>query len=425
MAPFFWKSGGRGGTTVDAPAGGLAGGCAAAPEGARSEGELEAYVVRQPVFDRALHVVAYRLLFRAGAVRSLVAPSQPGIGALTRGRTAHVHLRADERRVPRLDLLPRDTVVEIHDAPADAAALADCQALIARGARLSLRGYDGDPRWEPLLPLVTLVKIDFGRRRGEALRAIADRLRDRGLTLGAEGLMRRVDHLEAIGLGCSLFEGAFYTDPEHVRHDEVPILKINQLRLLDELYRPGLDFERIEFVLKRDVALSVKLLRHLNSAAFGHRQRVTSIRQALVMLGETPFKVWASAVALAAIGADKAPELLAACLVRARLCELAGRRSPVGRELDLFLLGMLSLLDALFGRPLAEILAELPIAPEVETALAGADGPLGDVLRLARAFEAGRWDEVATIEGRIGLHAPGAAAIYREAVAWTDQIVGV
>src|SRR5262249_26107935 len=145
---------------------------------------------------------------------------------------------------------------------------------------------------------------------------------------------------EARELGYSYFQGYFFQRPEIVSREEIPPFKITHLDFLRELQQPELSFDRIEQVIRRDVSLAVKLLRYLNSASFYWRSRVTSLKHAMVLLGERAFRKWASLITIVGISNDRPPELVVSCLVRAHFCEAVCRATNRGDlELDAFLVG--------------------------------------------------------------------------------------
>src|SRR5262249_17022509 len=156
------------------------------------------------------------------------------------------------------------------------------------------------------------------------------------------------------------------------------------LRLLRELGHPALDFDRMEGLIKREVSLSLRILRFLNSAAFAWRSEIVSIKHALTLLGERVLRKWACTVALLAIGDDRPRALLGTCLERARFCELLGQHMG-GNDFELFLVGLLSAADAIVRRPMAELVQSLACPPEVAAALCGAKNRLGQALGLALA----------------------------------------
>ena len=132
--------------------------------------------------------------------------------------------------------------------------------------------------------------------------------------------------------------------PKIIEGRDIAGSKHKYLLFLREVHSPELDYNRLETLIKSDSSLSVKLLRYLNSAGMGVREKISSIKQALVLLGEKPLRKWASLVAMTCLGEDKPSELVRLSLARAEFCELLGDDlRMVGRGLDLFLLGLLLL----------------------------------------------------------------------------------
>ncbi len=152
------------------------------------------------------------------------------------------------------------------------------------------------------------------------------------------------------------------------------------------------------------------------------RHRLTSIRQALALLGEVPLRKWASIVALGALGQDKTPELLLTCLARARFCELlAPKIGLAGRELDLFLMGLFSAIDAFMDQSLDAVLAQVALPEDVSAAILGANTILGKTYRLVMAFERGNAMLIDSTSGAMKITSNDAAQIYAEAIRWADQ----
>lgn len=149
----------------------------------------------------------------------------------------------------------------------------------------------------------------------------------------AEKVESPKDVQEGINAGYTLFQGYFFCKPEMVKSRSLPEYKVNYIWFLQELSRPDLNLDEVESIIKQEPSLSMKLLRLLNSAAMGLCREVTSIRHALLLLGETPLKKWATLIAFSTLGDDKPTELLATCLLRARFCETVGQKAHMaGRE---------------------------------------------------------------------------------------------
>ncbi len=263
----------------------------------------------------------------------------------------------------------------------DSEVAAACAAAKAAGYRLALDDFVFRPEYEALLPYADYIKIDFlvttGAERAEVVRKFAGR----GIHMLAEKVETYEDFHDGLAAGYEFFQGYFFCKPEMVTGKDVSALKTNLVRLIQEVNRPELDFDGLEALIKREVALSVKLLRYLHSAGFGWKHDVSTIGQALRVLGERPTRKWASLVALTLIGEDKPQELVATSLVRAQFCEELGAiASLADRQADLFLVGLLSTLDALLDKPIDEILEQMSISEEISHALLDGDSLLGEHL---------------------------------------------
>jgi EAL and modified HD-GYP domain-containing signal transduction protein len=163
--------------------------------------------------------------------------------------------------------------------------------------------------------------------------------------------------------------------------------QLSILQLVAALQNPDIEFSDLETLVSRDVALSYRLLRYMNSAFFGLRREVDSIGRALRMLGLENVKRWVTLSIFAGVE-DKPRELIETALVRARFCELAGE----GDSDQLFTLGLFSVVDALMDAPMEEIVNSIPFTEEMRSALVTHEGPQGALLASALSFERGEFE---------------------------------
>ena len=400
---------------------------------------VDLFVARQPIFDRARNVVAYELLFRSGlqnafgnadpnqASVSMLDTSLLGFGleSLVGDKQAYFNATRDVKVKQHWALLPSSqSVIEILETvEPDDEVYAACLAAKQAGYKLALDDFVFRPAYEPLLGLTDVVKVDFLATKGEERRSLVSRFGPRGIRMLAEKVETYEEFQFGLDAGYELFQGYFFCKPEVITGKDVPSVKTNLLRLIQEINRPDLDFDRLEQVIKSEVALSVRLLRYLRSAGFGWRHEIESIGQALRVLGENNTRKWASLVALTMIGDDKPTELITTSLVRAQLCEQLGIEGKLpGRHSDLFLAGLLSTLDALLDRPMDAILTQLSVTEEIRSALTGGGTPLGDTLQLAVSYDRADWDRVAELAPRFKMPAPVLPAAYRHAVEWVSKL---
>lgn len=396
---------------------------------------MDLFVARQPILDRKRALHAYELLFRSGpenvfrhgdadhASASVIEQGllQFGLDALLGDRPAFVNVT---RRILLRELwalFPRDRiVVELLETVEPEPEVIDaCRALKRAGYRLALDDFVERPGYAPLLELADIVKVDFLQSASLERRTLARKLRPRGIELLAEKVETNEDVVEAISLGYQLFQGFFFQKPEMLSRRDVPAFKLNYLRFLREVNRPEVDLDRLERVIKQEASLSVRLLRYLNTASFGWRESVQSIKHALLLLGQQTVRKLASLVALTALGEDKAQQLVLTCLQRARFCEQAAAACGLEeRRVELFLMGLLSHVDALVGRPMEELLGELAVSPAIEAALLRGDPPLGPVLALAGAWDRADWDRVGELIASLGLPEDELPGLQGEAATW-------
>lgn len=403
---------------------------------------MDLFVARQPIFDRHRKVVAYELLFRSGlqnafgnadptkASRQMLDTTLLGFGldALIGDKFGYFNATRDVLVNQHWSLLPRErTVIEVLETvEPDAEVVAACQAAKTGGYRLALDDFVFRPDYEALLKLTDVVKVDFLATRGAERQQLAQQFVPRGITMLAEKVENYEEYQAGLDAGYELFQGYFFCKPEMVTGKDVPAVKSNLLRLIQEINRPDVDFDNLERIIKSEVALSVRLLRYLRSAGFGWRHDIESIGQALRVLGESNTRKWASLVALTMIGEDKPAELITTSLVRAQLCEQLGIEANLpDRQSDLFLAGLLSTLDALLDKPMGEILSQLAITDEIRSALSGGDTALGETLQLAVSYDRADWERVAQLAPRMALPAPVLPIAYRHAVEWVNTLNAV
>ncbi len=399
---------------------------------------MQLFVARQPIFDVHRAVFAYELLLRDSydnfcpkidsndAASRVISDSASGFGlnALTANKGAFVNFTKQAITEEFYTVLPPTwLVVELLETvDPDAEVIAACKALKDKGYLLALDDFVDRPEYAPLVELADFIKVDFLDTPAEERWRIARRYGSR-VALLAEKVETLEDVEQAIEHGYQYLQGFFFCRPEIIARRDIPGFKLNYLRFFEEISRPELDFNRLEQIIEREVSLSIKLLRLLNSAMLGYFGGVNTVWQALLVLGERTMKRWASMIAMTELGDDKPRELVVTCLVRARFCELLGQAAGLhDRNHDLFLVGMLSLIDALVGRPLIEVLDELAVSREIRESLTEADSPMAIVRALVVAHERGSWETVDRLAAQLSLSEVPIADLYRVAVVWADDV---
>jgi c-di-GMP-related signal transduction protein len=377
----------------------------------------EKFIARQPIFDEKLKLFAYELLFRASdknvfqprpeASSSVIVDSVTlfDLQALLGHAKAFINLDQAALQRGAARLLPSDRVIiEILETVVPSPEIVQvCRELCASGYTIALDDFVDHPKWEPLVSLAKFIKVDFRASDLDARRAMAERFRSRGIQLVAEKVETQMELNEARSLGYAFFQGYFFCKPAMVSTRDIPGNKLNYIRLLQAVSSPESSLDDVENLLKHDPSLVYKLLRYLNSPLLGLRNEVHSVRYAVTLLGEIEFRRWVSIVAIVAMASDKPPELIRTALTRAFFCEeISSSMGMTPDSSDLFLMGLLSVTDALLDRPIAEILAILPISNEVRTALCGGSNRFRDVYDTLLAYERADWNALTEIVTRSG-----------------------
>lgn len=392
-------------------------------------------IARQAIHDRWNRVVGYALLMRdprggelsddEHVATRVIVETFTGIGVAAIAGEQPAHVRVPRRFLLELHALalpPERVVLEVADpGPDDDALRAVLERLAAQRYRVSLVCDPRGPAPLELARVAESVKLDVRDLGDDELDDCAARFQRVSGTLIAVGVDTPALRQRCRLAGFDRFQGFFLSTPDLVAGAAPPSARIGELRALAGLYAQS-TFEQLEETISRDVGLSFRLMTYLNSAYFNLPRRVASVREALVLLGMHAVRRWATLIALS--GAQDTPtELTVTALVRARLCELIARDLDPALEIEpeaCFTVGLFSVVDAIAQAPLAQAIETLPLTEAARAALLEHEGPMGDALAAAIAWERGELDEVAR-------RLPGIAVrdLYLSAVAWADSTSGM
>jgi EAL and modified HD-GYP domain-containing signal transduction protein len=386
----------------------------------------DVFVARQPIFNRDLDVVGYELLFRSREAQAIPSPegatasvvlnafTEIGLERIVGDRTAWINVSRDFILSGLAETLPagRVRLELLEDQLLDDQLIEALNELSAGGYRIALDDFEYSEAAEPLIGLVDVVKLDVRALGQGGMSEHAGRLKPHGVRLLAEKVETREEYAFCVELGCELFQGYFFCRPELLRDREIVASRLSLLEVIAALQDPGVDFSQLERLISRDVSLSLRLLRYINSAFFGLRMEVSSIGQALALLGVQNLRRWATLSVFASID-DKPPELTVTALIRGRFCELAGEHLSAVQG-ELFTLGMFSVIDALMDSEIGEVLASIPFPGDMRQALIAHAGDKGALLECVQALEAGDFD-------RAQQSVPDAGALYVDALVWANE----
>jgi len=398
------------------------------------------FIARQPIFNRQKEVVAYELLFRAGIENSFDgyadgdnASSRTlldsfllfGMKELTGGKRLFINFTRNLLLSDMVTAFPREMlVIELLESiKPEPEILTACKHLKECGYQMALDDFVFQEEFLPLMDFMDIVKVDFQDTAEKERKQIFKKVNSQHIQFLAEKVETMEEFSQASEMGYDLFQGYFFSKPTMVSTKDIPSVKVNMLRLLNRIYQKDVNFLEIEDIIKKDVSLAYKLIRFINSAAFGLHLEVHSIRHVLNLLGINELRKWMSLVVLSQLSHDKPEELMTNSIIRARFCELIADNIQLKkRGPELFLMGLFSLIDAFFERPMEEILDELPLSIDVKLALIDQSGIFGHVLRLVENYEKGAWDDIFNIASQLKLPEEVIPEMFFESIVWANAL---
>jgi EAL and modified HD-GYP domain-containing signal transduction protein len=366
------------------------------------------FIGRQAIFDRQMEVYGYELLYREGDTEGVqvsdgdLASSRVmlnafmdiGLECLVGPHHAFINLTrnffADSPSIP---FEQGQVVLELlEDLAVDEHLIQSVASLASQGYSLALDDYEFDPRWDPLLPYISIIKVEVPAVCPDTQRDKIQSLQQQGIRLLAEKVETEEEYRLYHDLGFDYFQGYFFSRPKTVKGRRLGENQLVIMQLLARLNDPDIGVSELERLISQDVALSYKILKYINSAAMALPRKLDSIGQAVVYLGLQRIKAWANLIALSRVE-NKPQEILYTALVRANMCQQLIQRSGQHNAETAFTVGLLSTLDLLLDSPLAEVLKELPLSDEIHAALLGKSGPIGEALACTLAYEFQNWEQ--------------------------------
>jgi EAL and modified HD-GYP domain-containing signal transduction protein len=358
-------------------------------------------VSRQPIYRSDLREFAYELLFRDGnktaatftngdhATASIIVNTfmEIGLNEVVGKSLAFINFERNLILGGYCESLPRDRVVlEILESVSpDTVLIEKLWKLRSKGYRIALDDFICSDS-AALLEVANFVKFDLIANDWETLEKSMSLVRKYPVQLIAEKVETVEQFERCKELGFDYFQGYFFCRPQLVQGRKVPVSRLAAMRLMVQLNSAEVDVDELQKVISADVTLTYKLLRYINSAMYSLARNVTSIRHAIMLVGQQKIRTWASLILLSSVE-SKARDLVITGAVRGRMCEELATTLGLPNPDRMFLVGVLSVLEGILDQPMDEILSQLPLDPDMADALRCQKGALGAVLRSVLEYE--------------------------------------
>ena len=401
---------------------------------------IKSYVARQPIFNTDQSVYGYELLYRGFSKNNtekvdgdtatsevlINSFSTIGIESITQKKRAFINFTKKllVKEVPTIFDKEIIIVEVLENIEINQQMIAICKKLKDKGYIIALDDFIFDESYLPLLKIADIIKVDFLYSTQSQRKKIESIAREHAVTLLAEKIETREEFERAKELGYSYFQGFFFKKPEIFEGDEIPVYPNNYFMALDELNKKEPDFNKVADIIRNDMSLSYKLLKLINSAAFGMRTEVKSIKQALVILGIAEMKKWLNLIVLKKIAKDEPKEIMKTALIRAKTAEEIGKEIVTGvNPSELFLIGLFSMLDTLMHQDKKLLMEDLPISQRIKDAILGKEGIYRDILQLIISYEEGRWNMVDIFCKKLELDKEKISTSFISSIEWGEKVI--
>lgn len=402
----------------------------------------EIFIARQPLLDNNNNVFGYELLFRrgqqseaadfnsplnAGSTVLLNILSNLGQDWLLDDKIAFINVEELFLQSSFLDLLiPEKTVFEITPNTIVSDKLLETILLLkSENFKFALDDCAHLEDKKPLISLMDYIKIDC-QRTGMIglLKEIKNiKLLDRNnkFKIVVQKIETMNEFKTCKDFNVDLYQGYYFSKPQ-IFSSKTLSPNFTKLTQLLELTRNDGAINKIEELLKTDPALSYKILRYINSAGLGLSCEIKSLKHAISILGYKKLHKWITLLLLT-VNSNTPSVLIKDCIIRARFLENVGKAFYKGEELDnLFITGMFSMLDIMFGVPMKDVLPSLNLSEEVNDALLNACGPYYDFLLLAKKLEEDvPYEDIEMLALGLGLTPTKINTAHIEAMKWVNR----
>jgi len=401
---------------------------------------MKVFLARQAIFDRSNNVIAYELLFRNGyenvyncvdgnkATLNVIANSfyELNFKRVTDNKRAFINFTEELIHDEIATILPfKDVVIEIlEDVEPTDEIISACKRLKEQGFTLALDDFVFDKKYNKLVELIDIIKVDFLITKGYDRKKIFNLLKiNNKIKFLAEKVESIEEYNEAMYFGYTYFQGYYFSKPIILSEQSVHNNENIALKILKLVNNKDFNFRDLESLILKDVGLSYKLTKLIKSSAYGARNKVNSIQYAIAFLGEKEIVKWLYVVILNDLKGNKPNELIKVSLQRAKFCELICNNSICKEKTFLaYITGLFSVMDAILNCSMESIVNDIYLHDEVKDGLIGVENTLNLILKVVVSYEKGEWENAILYAKMIEVDNNEISHIYLEALKWADNI---
>lgn len=399
---------------------------------------MDIFIGSQNIYNRAGKVVACELLYRNSLLNrydesvsseeasySIIKNiTDLGLDIVTGGKIALINCDDKVLRDDIITILPKDKVVIelLETIKPTEEIIKEIKKLSDFGFKLALDDVVDLSEIMDFLPFISCVKVDYKLVKDSKKKVIAEFCKHLGIKMLAEKIENEEEYKEALDLGFDYFQGYYLSKPKVRQAHDVELKSSSLYKLLGEITKDKMDLNKIENIMKSDAGLMYKFIRFVNSASNGFVERVSDIKQSIMLIGEEQFRKWILVFFYADLNGEDNEEYTNTAVVRGRFCELIMEKIDRKKKNDAFISGLLLDINLLLGKEIDEILNEIHMSNEIDNALRGRSGLIKDVLDIAVNYnEMGR-EQINDLCKKIGIDKNILYKLYLEAKVWAKNL---
>jgi len=402
---------------------------------------MNIFVARQPIFTVQKKVFGYELLFRNSLknifpeIDGNTATSNVlsntffsfGLNEILAGKPGLVNFTRDLIIEKTPLLFPKEHIIieVLENIEPEPAVIESLREFKQQGFKIALDDFVYDSKFDPMISFSSIIKFDILATPLETIEPIINDIQsNHKISLLAEKVETHQQFEQAQKMGFVLFQGYFFAKPEIFTKKDISPGQITKMKLINEAGQKDMNMAIIEDLIKKDLSVSFKLLKFINSAYFKRPTSINTVKDAMVFLGIDELKKFIHVVVISDLGENKPNELIRSSMIRARMCEQCGGMLKTNFSTEeLFTIGLFSAMDAILDKPMADILIHVTFSDRIKGALLGRDKQYKLLHSLVISFEKGQWDHrlYKLMEGKKIINK--LPEFYRDAVQMADSFL--
>ena len=398
---------------------------------------MDIFIARQGIYDINDNVIAYELLYRDSlknnfnplieeneATYSVIQNiSSFGLDNLTDNKKAFVNFTEELIKENIATLLPNDKVIIeiLENVNPTSDIIKSLIKLKDLGYVIALDDIDDFKSILNFIGIVDIVKVDFRLTNREIRKDIEFICKKYNIDLLAEKIETKEELQEAKKLGYKYFQGYYYSKPSIFLGKDLSVKNTSIFMLLAELLKEEFNIDKVESIMKNDIALTYKFLKFINSSYFNFLQEVKSIKQAIVLIGRDELKKWLSIITFVSMSPEN-NEYAKNIIIRAKFCEEIAREIKYKEEAYAFMVGLFSNIHMMIEKDIEYVVKTLPLSIEIKNALLGNENILKNILDITIAYENIDKEEILKLSEKISIDKNKLVELYYKSIEWSDKI---